>query len=141
METVGSIRELKAAQRERRASLTVAHGEIEHEFAPDLEFLEQDISAWSPEGLTDLVELDRTLELAAGLKRLLTEYRDVRRPGNTLSEELTRRERRFALEPRILDTMGLMRQAMFSDGEHIDGLESLKEARSESSDHSGLGLT
>ncbi len=138
VETVGSIRELKAAQRERRASLAVAHGEIEHEFAPDLEFLEQDISAWSPEGLTDLVELDRTLELAAGLKRLLTEYRDVRRPGATLSEELTRRERRFALEPRILDTMGLMRQAMFRDRNPVDGPASRNEAEPESAEPSGL---
>ena len=138
VETVGSIRELKAAQRERRANLAAAHSEIEQEFATDLEFLEQDIAAWSPEDLTDLVELDRTLELAAGLKRLLSEYRDVRRPGATLSEELARRERRFALEPRILDTMGLMRQAMFRDRNHVDGPASRKEAEPESSEPSGL---
>lgn len=112
VEDVEEVRELKAAQRERRASLTMARGEIAGEFAHDLEFLEQDISAWSPEGLTDLGELDQTLELTAGLKRLLAEYREVRRPGNTLSEELSRRERRFVLEPRILDTMGLIGQSM-----------------------------
>ncbi len=109
---VSEVRELKAAQRERRANLATVRGEIADEFAPDLAFLEQDISAWSPEGLTDLGELDQTLELAAGLKYLLAEYREVRRPGNTLSEELSRRERRFVLEPRILDTMGLIGQSM-----------------------------
>ena len=45
-------------------------------------------------------------------RSLLAEYREVRRPGNTLSEELSRRERRFVLEPRILDTMGLIGQSM-----------------------------
>ena len=112
VEAVGGIRSLKSAQRERRASLVSAQSEITQEFSADLEFLEQDMSFWSAQGLTDLADLDRTLELAASLKGLLNEYREVRRPGNTLSEELGRRERRFALEPRILDTMGLMRQAM-----------------------------
>ena len=112
VEAMSNIRELKSAQRERRASLIAAHEEIIQEFSGDLEFLEQDTSFWSPQGLTELSELDRTLELADSLKRLLTEYREVRRPGTTLSEELGRRERRFALEPRILDSMTLIRQAM-----------------------------
>ena len=112
VEAVSNIRSLKSAQRERRESLLQAHGEITQEFASDLEFLEQDTSFWSAQGLTELHDLDRTLELAASLKSLLTEYREVRRPGSTLSEELGRRERRFALEPRIIDTMALVRQAM-----------------------------
>lgn len=112
VDAVGSVRSLKSAQRERRASLVSAQSEISQEFSADLEFLEQDMSFWSAQELTDLADLDRTLELAASLKNLLSEYREVRRPGTTLSEELGRRERRFALEPRILDTMGLMRQAM-----------------------------
>lgn len=117
VEAVSNIRSMKSAQRERRASLLAAHAEITQEFSADLEFLEQDTSFWSAQGLTELPELDRTLDLADGLKRLLTEYRDVRRPGTTLSEELGRRERRFALEPRILDTMAMMRQAMSGNGE------------------------
>lgn len=112
VEAVSNIRQLKSAQRERRANLVAARSEITQEFSSDLEFLEQDTSFWSAQGLTELSELDRTLELADSLKRLLTEYRDVRRPGNTLSEELGRRERRFALEPRIIDTMAMMRRAM-----------------------------
>ena len=112
VDAVSNIRSLKSAQRERRSSLVAAHSEITQEFSADLEFLEQDTSFWSAQGLTELSELDRTLELASGLRNLLNEYREVRRPGATLSEELGRRERRFALEPRILDTMGLMRQAM-----------------------------
>ncbi len=112
LEAVSSIRTLKSAQRQRRASLVEAHGEIIHEFSADLDFLEQDTSFWNPQDLTELSELDRTLDLAGSLKSLLHEYRDVRRPGNTLTEELGRRERRFALEPRIIDTMALMRQAM-----------------------------
>ncbi|MYC31052.1 MAG: hypothetical protein F4X65_13330 [Chloroflexi bacterium] len=117
VDAVSNIRNLKSSQRERRANLLAAHAEITQEFSTDLEFLEQDTSFWSAQGLTELAELDRTLDLADGLKRLLSEYRDVRRPGNTLSEELGRRERRFALEPRILDTMAMMRQAMSGDGE------------------------
>ena len=117
VDAVSNIRSLKSAQRERRASLLAAHSEITQEFSADLEFLEQDTSFWSAQGLTELAELDRTLDLADGLKRLLNEYRDVRRPGTTLSEELGRRERRFALEPRILDTMAMMRQAMSGDGD------------------------
>ena len=112
VEAVSDIRALKSAQRERRASLVAAHSEITEEFSADLEFLEQDMSFWSAQGLTELAELDRTLELAAGLRNLLNEYREVRRPGATLSEERGRRERRSALEPRIIDTMGLVRQAM-----------------------------
>ncbi len=112
VEAVSGIRTLKSAQRERRASLLEAHTEMIAEFSADLEFLEQDTSFWTAQALTELAELDRTLELASGLKSLLTEYREVRRPGTTLTEELGRRERRFALEPRIIDTMGLMRQAM-----------------------------
>ena len=112
VEAVSDIRALKSAQRERRASLVTAHSEITEEFSADLEFLEQDMSFWSAQGLTELAELDRTLELAAGLRNLLNEYREVRRPGATLSEERGRRERRSALEPRIIDTMGLVRQAM-----------------------------
>ena len=112
VDAVSGIRALKSAQRERRASLMEAHTEIIGEFSSDLEFLEQDTSFWTGEALTELSELDRTLELASSLKSLLIEYREVRRPGNTLTEELGRRERRFALEPRIIDTMGLMRQAM-----------------------------
>lgn len=112
VEAVSGIRSLKSAQRERRASLLEAHTEIIDEFSADLEFLEQDTTFWTTQALTELSELDRTLELASGLKSLLTEYREVRRPGTTLTEELGRRERRFALEPRIIDTMGLMRQAM-----------------------------
>ena len=112
VDAVSNIRTLKSAQRERRASLLEAHTEITQEFAADLEFLEQDTSFWSAQGLTELPDLDRTLELASSLKSLLTEYSDVRRPGATLSEELGRRERRFALEPRIIDAMGLVRQAM-----------------------------
>ena len=117
VDAVSNIRSLKSAQRERRANLLAAHTEITQEFSADLEFLEQDTSFWSAQGLTELPDLDRTLDLADGLKRLLNEYRDVRRPGSTLSEELGRRERRFALEPRILDTMAMMRQAMSGDGE------------------------
>ena len=127
VDAVSNIRALKSAQRERRASLVAAHSEINQEFSADLEFLEQDTSFWSAQGLTELAELDRTLELAEGLKRLLTEYRDVRRPGNTLSEELGRRERRFALEPRILDTMAMMRQAMSGDGESVESLDLSKD--------------
>ena len=112
VEEVSGIRTLKSAQRERRASLLDAHTEILDEFSADLEFLEQDTSFWTAQALTELSELDRTLEVASSLKSLLTEYREVRRPGSTLTEELGRRERRFALEPRIIDTMGLMRQAM-----------------------------
>ena len=112
LERVEDIRVLKEAQRERRAKLATECGEIAGEFAQDLQFLEQDISSWTSLVLTDLGELDRTLELAGGLKRLLTEYQDVRRPGSTLSEELSRRERRFALEPRILDTMGRIEQSL-----------------------------
>ena len=112
VEEVSSIRTLKSAQRERRASLLDAHTEIMDEFSADLEFLEQDTTFWTAQALTELSELDRTLEVASSLKSLLTEYREVRRPGTTLTEELGRRERRFALEPRIIDTMGLMRQAM-----------------------------
>lgn len=117
VDAVSNIRSLKSAQRERRANLLAAHAEITQEFSADLEFLEQDTSFWSAQGLTELPELDRTLDLADGLKRLLNEYRDVRRPGNTLSEELGRRERRFALEPRILDTIAMMRQAMSGNGD------------------------
>jgi hypothetical protein len=112
VDAVSGIRTLKSAQRERRASLLEAHTEIVEEFSADLEFLEQDTTFWTAQALTELSELDRTLELASGLKNLLTEYREVRRPGTTLTEELGRRERRFALEPRIIDIMGLMRQAM-----------------------------
>jgi hypothetical protein len=112
VEAVSGIRTLKSAQRERRASLLAAHTEIIDEFSDDLEFLEQDTTFWTSQALTELSELDRALELASGLKSLLTEYQEVRRPGTTLTEELGRRERRFALEPRIIDTMGLMRQAM-----------------------------
>ncbi len=112
VEAVSGIRSLKSAQRERRASLVEAHTEIIDEFSADLEFLEQDTAFWTAQALTELSELDRTLELASGLKSLLSEYREVRRPGTTLTEELGRRERRFALEPRIIDTMGLMRHAM-----------------------------
>ena len=112
VDAVSGIRTLKSAQRERRASLLEAHTEIKEEFSADLEFLEQDTSFWTAQALTELSELDRTLELASGLKSLLTEYREVRRSGTTLTEELGRRERRFALEPRIIDTVGLMRQAM-----------------------------
>lgn len=127
VDAVSNIRSLKSAQRERRASLVEAHSEITQEFSADLEFLEQDTSFWSAQGLTELTELDRTLELAEGLKRLLEEYREVRRPGTTLSEELGRRERRFALEPRILDTMSMMRHAMAGIGEPVDGLDSSED--------------
>ena len=139
-EAVGALRELKAAQRERRTNLATARGEIQNEFAQDLEFLEQDISVWSPEGLTDLGELDRTLEMAAGLKRLLAEYREVRRTGNTLSEEMSRRERRFALEPRILDTMGLLAQAMSGNRGRSNGPAAgrARESETESAEPSGL---
>ena len=139
VEAVSNIRGLKSAQRERRASLLAAHTEITQEFSADLEFLEQDTSFWSAQGLTELPELDRTLELADSLKRLLTEYRDVRRPGSTLSEELGRRERRFALEPRILDSMAMMRQAMAGRRGGGDAFASEGEAAGEDgSEPSGL---
>ncbi len=111
-ESVNSIKSIKASQRERRAGLESVHKEIAQEFAADLEFLEQDTSFWSAQNLTELSELDRALEQAASLKRLLLEYQDVRRPGGTLTEELGRRERRFALEPRILDTVDMIRRIM-----------------------------
>lgn len=138
-DAVSGIRSLKSAQRERRASLLEAHTEIMQEFESDLEFLEQDTSFWSVQSLTELADLDRTLDLAASLKSLLNEYRDVRRPGNTLSEELGRRERRFALEPRIIDSMGLMRQAM-SGGRGRESVDSHdRDASSDNADPPGLG--
>ena len=139
VEAVSSIRTLKSAQRERRANLLEAHGEITQEFASDLEFLEQDTSFWSAQALTELQDLDRTLELAASLKNLLTEYREVRRPGATLSEELGRRERRFALEPRIIDTMSLVRQAMTGERNPRSSASSGGEAGADGSEPSGLG--
>ena len=138
VDAVSSIRTLKSAQRERRASLLQAHGEITQEFASDLEFLEQDTSFWSAQELTELPDLDRTLELAASLKNLLTEYREVRRPGATLSEELGRRERRFALEPRIIDTMGLVRQAMTGERAPREGASPAGESGGDNSESSGL---
>ena len=139
VDAVSGIRTLKSAQRERRASLLEAHSEIMQEFESDLEFLEQDTSFWSVQSLTELSDLDRTLELASSLKNLLNEYRDVRRPGNTLSEELGRRERRFALEPRLIDSMGLMRQAM-SGGRGRENLDSHEQdASSDNADPPGLG--
>ena len=117
-----------------------AHSEMTQEFSADLEFLEQDTSFWSAQGLTELSELDRTLELASGLRNLLHEYREVRRSGATLSEELGRRERRFALEPRILDTMGLMRRAMTGSRGPRDGAsDSDGESGGDNSEPSGLG--
>ncbi|CAI8036732.1 hypothetical protein GBAR_LOCUS20576 [Geodia barretti] len=139
VDAVSNIRSLKSAQRERRSSLVAAHSEITQEFSADLEFLEQDTSFWSAQGLTELSELDRTLELASGLRNLLNEYREVRRPGATLSEELGRRERRFALEPRILDTMGLMRQAMTGGrGSRGGATGSDADSGGDSSEPSGL---
>lgn len=140
VDAVSNIRSLKSAQRERRSSLVAAHSEMTQEFSADLEFLEQDTSFWSAQGLTELSELDRTLELASGLRNLLNEYREVRRPGATLSEELGRRERRFALEPRILDTMGLMRRAMTGSRGPRDGAsDSDGESGGDNSEPSGLG--
>ena len=138
VEAVSNIRTLKSAQRERRASLLEAHNEISQEFASDLEFLEQDTSFWSAQGLTELPDLDRTLELASSLKSLLTEYSEVRRPGATLSEELGRRERRFALEPRIIDTMGLVRQAMTGERSPRRSNSTDGETGGDGSDPSGL---
>ena len=138
VEAVSGIRTLKSAQRERRASLLEAHTEIIQEFESDLEFLEQDTSFWSVQSLTELTDLDRTLELAANLKNLLNEYRDVRRPGNTLSEELGRRERRFALEPRIIDSMGLMRQAMSGNRGRENPDSHSQETSSDNSEPPGL---
>lgn len=137
VEAVSGIRALKSAQRERRASLLEAHTEMIAEFSADLEFLEQDTSFWTAQALTELAELDRTLELASGLNSLLTEYREVRRPGTTLTEELGRRERRFALEPRIIDTMGLMRQAM-TGGRVSRRAPTGEEETGDSQDTSGL---
>ena len=138
VEAVSGIRTLKSAQRERRASLLEAHTQIIQEFESDLEFLEQDTSFWSVQSLTELVDLDRTLDLAANLKDLLNEYRDVRRPGNTLSEELGRRERRFALEPRIIDSMGLMRQAMSGNRGRENPDSHSQDASSDNSEPPGL---
>ena len=140
VDAVSGIRTLKSAQRERRASLLEAHGEIIEEFSADLEFLEQDTSFWTAQALTELSELDRTLELASGLKSLLTEYREVRRPGNTLTEELGRRERRFALEPRIIDSMGLMRQAMTGVRSPRRAPSSEEEAGGDNQEPSGLAI-
>ncbi len=139
VEAVSGIRTLKSAQRERRASLVEAHTEIIEEFSSDLEFLEQDTTFWTAQALTELSELDRTLELASGLKGLLTEYRDVRRPGSTLTEELGRRERRFALEPRIIDTMGLMRQAMTGVRSSRRAEEAADESSGDNQEPPGLG--
>ena len=138
VEAVSGVRTLKSAQRERRANLLEAHTEIIGEFSADLEFLEQDTGFWTAQGLTELSELDRALELASGLKGLLTEYREVRRPGTTLTEELGRRERRFALEPRIIDTIGLMRQAMTGLPGARRSADTEEEAGGENQDSSGL---
>ncbi len=134
VEAVSGICELKTAQRERRANLAAAHREIAQGFAQDLEFLEQDMSSWSPEGLTDVGELDRTLDLTAELRSLLAEYQEVRRPGSRLSEELSRRERRFTLEPRILDTMVLVRQALFGARDRRDGPTAESKSGTETSE-------
>ncbi len=140
VDAVSGIRTLKSAQRERRASLVEAHTEIVEEFSADLEFLEQDTTFWTAQALTELSELDRTLELASSLKSLLTEYREVRRPGATLTEELGRRERRFALEPRIIDAMGLMRQAMTGMRGSRRSPDENDETSGETQESSGLAL-
>ena len=119
-EAVNSLRSLKRAQKERRGRLKAANQAIAQEFSTDLEFLEQDTSFWATQSLTELSDLDRALELTSGLRELLVEYRDVRRPGATLSEELVRRERRFALEPRILDSISLLRNAMTGGRDRSD---------------------
>ena len=142
VDAVSDIRDLKSAQRERRASLVAAHSEITQEFSADLEFLEQDTSFWSAQELTELADLDRTLDMAASLKNLLSEYREVRRPGATLSEEVGRRGRRSVLEPRIIDTMGLMRQAMTGARRARDSASASAggESDADNSEPSGLRL-
>ncbi len=103
--TINEVRELKTAQREKRAALSTAQSEISQEFSGELDFLESDLSQWSPGGLTDLATLDRMLDLIAVLGQLLAEYRRVLPPGRTLSEETNRRERRQSVEPQILDAL------------------------------------
>ena len=112
---VNKLQEDNQSHKERFAGLRQTLTEIAAEFAPELDFLEQDAAAWSADRLTDLPAVNRMLETAAELKSLLTEYRQVHHPAASISEERRRRERLADLERQLLQNLGRMSRQMAGD--------------------------
>lgn len=112
---INKIYEDNLSHKERFAGLRQTLTEIAAEFAPELEFLEQDSATWSAERISDLASVNRMLETAAELKSLLADYREVHRPAASLSEELPRRERQAVLERQLLGNLSQMAQQMAGD--------------------------
>lgn len=118
---VNQIYEENQSHKERFAGLRQTLAEIAAEFAPELEFLEQDTADWSADRLKDLAAVNRMLERAAELKGLLAEYRQVHRPAASLSEELPRREQQQRLERQLLRNLAQMVRQMAGDRGDGDG--------------------
>ncbi len=112
---VNKLQEDNQSHKERFAGLRQTLTEIAADFAPELDFLEQDAAAWSADRLTDLPAVNRMLETAAELKSLLTEYRQVHHPAASISEERRRRERLADLERQLLQNLGRMSRQMAGD--------------------------
>lgn len=112
---INKIYEDNLSHKERFAGLRQTLTEIAAEFAPELEFLEEDSATWSAERISDLASVNRMLETAAELKSLLADYRQVHRPAASLSEELPRRERQAVLERQLLGNLSQMAQQMAGD--------------------------
>lgn len=108
------------SHKERFAGLRQTLTEIAAEFAPELDFLEQDYAAWSADRLTDLPAVNRMLETAAELKDLLAEYRQVHHPAASISEERRRRERLASLEQQLLQNLSRMTRQMAGDRGNAD---------------------
>lgn len=117
---VNKLQEDNQSHKERFAGLRQTLTEIAAEFAPELDFLEQDAAAWSADRLTDLPAVNRMLETAAELKSLLTEYRQVHHPAASISEERRRRERLADLERQLLQNLGRMSRQMAGDRGNAD---------------------
>lgn len=117
---VNKLQEDNQSHKERFAGLRQTLTEIAAEFAPELDFLEQDAAAWSADRLTDLPAVNRMLETAAELKSLLTEYRQVHHPAASISEERRRRERLGDLERQLLQNLGRMSRQMAGDRGNAD---------------------
>jgi hypothetical protein len=107
---VGDIIESKRAERDLAARLDRAIEEVGTDFSGELTYLELRTESWSAALLASPAAASEALELVAGLKASLGEYRPIREQAPVRSEEQARAASRTQLEASVLSIVDRIRQ-------------------------------